>query len=64
MSIESIILKCPLALGDPEAERAIDLAVDAMNKHNSIYFAFYLCIAYGEIRGVRMERTRRKRVLP
>lgn len=63
MSIESIIRKRPLALGDPEAERVIDLAVDTMNKRNSIYFALYLCIAYGEIRGVRMERARRKRVL-
>ena len=60
MNIFEIALKRPLCFHDAEAREVVGYVEESYKKHGGFFSALYLCIAYGEIRGIRQERARRK----
>lgn len=63
MTIEQIILKQPISvIGDAEAQKVMEYAANQIVYHKGIYWPLCLCIAYGEIRGKRQERSKKRRI--
>lgn len=60
MNIFEIASKRPLCFHDAEAQEFVGHVEESYKKHGGFFGALYLCIAYGEIRGIRQERARRK----
>lgn len=60
MNIFEIASKRPLCFHDAEAQEFVGCVEESYKKHGYFFITLYLCIAYGEILGIRQERARRK----